>query len=67
MRSILPSFLKRIPPHKLKTMGITNEQLNKKNKSGGFLSGIANNQIKEVQKNLEQESIKEKTPIEFSH
>ena len=66
MRSILPSFLKRIPPHKLKTMGITNEQLNKKNKSGGFLSGIANSQIKEVQKNLEQESIKEKTPIKYS-
>ena len=66
MRSILPSFLKRIPPHKLKTMGITNEQLNKKNKSGGFLSGIANNQIKEIQKNLEQESIQEKTPIKYS-
>jgi N-acetylmuramoyl-L-alanine amidase len=65
MRSIT-SFLKRIPPHKLKTMGITNEQLNKKNKSGGFLSGIANNQIKEIQKNLEQESIQEKTPIKYS-
>lgn len=47
-------------------MGITNEQLNKKNKSGGFISGISNHHIKEVQKNLEEESIKENTPIKYS-
>ncbi len=66
MRSIAKSILKRLPPHKLKQMGITNEQLNKKNKSGGFLSGISNHHIKEVQKNLERESAIESTPIKYS-
>lgn len=67
MRSLLKGlFRDAFPPHKLKQMGITNEQLNKKNKSGGFISGISNHHIKEIQKNLEQESIKENTPIKYS-
>ena len=67
MRSLLKGlFRDAFPPHKLKQLGITNEQLNKKNKSGGFLSGISNHHIKGVQKNLERESAIESTPIKYS-